>query len=367
MPNLPKEYKAAVFEAKGEPLTFKQVPLELPKPGEVLVKVLACGVCHSDNAVQHGLFGNSFPITPGHEVIGEVVAVPDSEKRWKEGDRVGAPWHGGHDGTCKSCQRGLFQMCEKEQINGVTRDGGYAEYVTLRTEAVVSIPSDVDPAAFCPLLCAGVTVFNSLRNQNVLPGSIVAVQGLGGLGHLALQYTSKMGYKTVAISSSSDKKDFAMQLGAHEYIDASQGDIGEALQKMGGASCIIFTAPNEKLIPSLLQGLGPLGKLLILAASAPVEVNTASMIQKGLSLVAWPSGHALDSEEAIDFARVHDVNVMIEKFPLDKANEALEKMVAGKRERSVVPWNSHAIELGDAVTGMPAVVSYLARANNDKD
>jgi len=221
-------------------------------------------------------------------------------------------------------------MCEKEQINGVTRDGGYAEYVTLRTEAVVSVPSDVDPAAFCPLLCAGVTVFNSLRNQNVLPGSLVAVQGLGGLGHLALQYTSKMGYKTVAISSSSEKKDFAMQLGAHEYIDASQGDIGEALQKMGGASCIIFTAPNQKLIPPLLQGLGPLGKLLILAASAPVEVNTASMIRYGLSLVAWPSGHALDSEEAIDFARVHDVNVMIEKFPLDKANEALEKMVAGK-------------------------------------
>ncbi|KAJ4512372.1 hypothetical protein HRR83_006887 [Exophiala dermatitidis] len=329
-PQLPKEYKAGVFEAKGEPLTFKQVPLELPKDGEVLVKVLACGVCHSDNAVQHGLFGNSFPITPGHEVIGDVAAVPDSEKRWKIGDRVGAPWHGGHDGTCKSCQRGLYQMCDNELINGVTKNGGYAEYVTLRTEAVVSVPQDVDPAAFCPLLCAGVTVFNSLRRQNVIAGSVVAVQGLGGLGHLALQYASKMGYRTVAISSSSEKKQFASQLGAHDYIDASAGDIGEQLQKLGGASCIIFTAPNQKLIPSLLQGLGPLGKLLILAASAPVEINTASMIQKGLSLTAWPSGHALDSEEAIEFAQVHKVNVMIEKFPLDKANEALEKMVAGK-------------------------------------
>jgi len=329
-PSLPSEYKAAVFESKGQPLTFKQLKLELPKPGEVLVKVLACGVCHSDNAVQHGLFGNSFPIIPGHEVIGEVAAVPDSEKRWKTGDRVGAPWHGGHDGTCTSCQRGLFQMCDQEQINGVTRSGGYAEYVTLRTEAVVSVPKEVDPAAYCPLLCAGVTVFNSLRRQGILPGSTVAVQGLGGLGHLALQYTSKLGYRTVAISSSSEKKDFAMQLGAHDYIDASQGDIGQQLQKLGGASCIIFTAPNQKLIPSLLQGLGPLGKLLILAASAPVEVNTASMISKGLSLVAWPSGHALDSEEAIAFAQVHNVNVMIEKFPLDKANEALEKMVSGK-------------------------------------
>ncbi|KAL2438663.1 Alcohol dehydrogenase patD [Exophiala dermatitidis] len=329
-PQLPKEYKAGVFEAKGEPLTFKQVPLELPKDGEVLVKVLACGVCHSDNAVQLGLFGNSFPITPGHEVIGDVAAVPDSEKRWKIGDRVGAPWHGGHDGTCKSCQRGLYQMCDNELINGVTKNGGYAEYVTLRTEAVVSVPQDVDPAEFCPLLCAGVTVFNSLRHQNVIAGSVVAVQGLGGLGHLALQYASKMGYRTVAISSSSEKKQFASQLGAHDYIDASAGDIGEQLQKLGGASCIIFTAPNQKLIPSLLQGLGPLGKLLILAASAPVEINTASMIQKGLSLTAWPSGHALDSEEAIEFAQVHNVNVMIEKFPLDKANEALEKMVAGK-------------------------------------
>ncbi|KIX08237.1 uncharacterized protein Z518_02893 [Rhinocladiella mackenziei CBS 650.93] len=335
--NLPSEFKKAVFEAKGQPLVFKHVKLELPQPGEVLVKVLACGVCHSDHVVQHGLFGNSFPITPGHEVIGEVVAVPDTEKRWKVGDRVGAPWHGGHDGTCKQCQRGMFQMCDNETINGVMRDGGYAEYVTLRTEAAVSIPPDADPAAYCSLLCAGVTVFNSLRNQKISAGSTVAIQGLGGLGHLALQFTSKMGYRTVAISSSSAKKDFAMQLGAHEYIDASKGDIGEQLQKLGGASCILLTAPNQELIPPLLQGLAPLGKLLILAASAPVEVNTASMIAKGLSIVAWPSGHALDSEETVAFAQTHNVNVMIEKFPLDKANEALEKMVSGKvRFRAVL-------------------------------
>lgn len=204
-------------------------------------------------------------------------------------------------GTCKSCNRGLFQMCKNEAINGVTRDGGYGEYVTLRTEAVVRVPKEVDPAEYAPILCAGITVFNSLRNQHIIPGEVVGVQGLGGLGHLALQYANKMGYKVVAISSSAHKEKFARDLGAHEYIDGSKEDIGQTLQKMGGAACIVFTAPNAKLIPGLISGLGPLGKLLILAAAGPVEINPSTMIQKGLSMVAWPSGHALDSEEAIEY------------------------------------------------------------------
>lgn len=234
-------------------------------------------------------------------------------------------------GSCKQCKKALNQMCVNEQINGVTRDGGYAEYVILRTEAVVSVPQDADPVAFCPLLCAGVTVFNSLRNQKIIPGETVAVQGLGGLGHLALQYTSKMGYRTVAISSSDAKRDFATKLGAHDYIDGSKGDVGEQLQKIGGAACIILTAPNSKLIPQLLNGLGPLGKLLIVAAAPePSEIMTAMMIGKGLSIVAWPSGQAQDSEDAINFAQVHNVNCMVEKFPLDQANEALEHMEKGK-------------------------------------
>jgi D-arabinose 1-dehydrogenase-like Zn-dependent alcohol dehydrogenase len=209
-------------------------------------------------------------------------------------------------GNCKSCNRGLFQMCKNEAINGVTRDGGYGEYVTLRTEAVVRVPEDVDPAEYAPILCAGITVFNSLRNQHIIPGEVVGVQGLGGLGHLALQYANKMGYKVVAISSSASKEKFARDLGAHEYIDGSKEDIGQALQKMGGAACIIFTAPNSKLIPGLISGLGPLGKLLILAVSGPVEINPSMMIQKGLSIVAWPSGHALDSEEAIEYVSLLD-------------------------------------------------------------
>ena len=240
-------------------------------------------------------------------------------------------------GSCKSCRRGMFQMCTNEVINGVTRDGGYGEYVTLRSEAVVRVPEDVDPAEYAPILCAGVTVFNSLRNQHIIPGELVGVQGLGGLGHLALQYANKMGYKVVAISSSAEKEKFARDLGAHEYIDGSKEDIGSALQRMGGAACILFTAPNAKLIPGLISGLAPLGKLLILAATGPVEINTGSMILSGLSIVAWPSGHALDSEEAIDFAMRHGVSCMIERFKLDDANEALQHMLSGKvRFRAVI-------------------------------
>src|SRR2546423_12144311 len=207
-------------------------------------------------------------------------------------------------GTCKACNRGLFQMCVNEAINGVTRDGGYGEYVTLRTEAMVRIPEGVDAAEYAPILCAGITVFNSLRNQKIIPGELVGVQGLGGLGHLALQYASKMGYKVVAISSSAAKEKFAKDLGAHEYIDGSKEDIGKALQKMGGAACIILTAPNAELIPNLLSGLGPLGKLLVLAATGTVEINPSTMIRYGLSIAAWPSGHALDSEEAIRYVDV---------------------------------------------------------------
>ncbi|KIV93601.1 hypothetical protein PV10_04803 [Exophiala mesophila] len=326
--NLPSEYKVARFEQAGGPLVIATVKLEMPKKGEILAKILASGVCHSDAIVQSGGWGNPFPIIPGHEAIGEVVAVGPDEDHWKVGDRVGGAWHGGRH--CVSCRRGLFQACDQEQVNGLSRNGTHGEYAILRSEAAVSVPKDIDPVAYAPLLCAGVTVFNSLRQQKIFPGQTVAVQGLGGLGHLALQYTSKMGYRTIAISSSSAKKEFAHKLGAHEYIDASKGDIGGQLQKLGGASAILFTAPSGKDIQSLLGGLAPMGKLVILAAAEPTEINTALMIQKGLGIQAWPSGHSLDSEEAISFAHLHGVNCMVEKFPLDQANEALKHMLEGK-------------------------------------
>ena len=264
-PNLPKTYKAAVFKEANAPLTLEDVELKQPIEGEILIKVLATGICHSDQGVQTGAMGNTFPRIPGHETIGTVVALGPGEKTWKMGDRVGAPWHGGHDGTCQSCKRGVFQICQNPAVNGVTRDGGYAEYCHLRTEAVVRIPKDIDPAEYCPLLCAGVTVFNGIRQLKVPAGETVAIQGLGGLGHLGLQYASRMGYRVVALSSSGSKEKFAKDLGATDYIDGSKENHAEALQKLGGAALIVVTAPNPSIMGELLGGLAPQGKLLILS------------------------------------------------------------------------------------------------------
>lgn len=339
MANLPKTFKAVVCEKPGAGIALKDVELQEPKQGEVLIKVQACGVCFSDYATIEGEMGSlaKFPLIPGHEVIGTVVAVGPGEKVWKEGDRVGGPWHGGHDGTCKSCKRGLFQMCEHELINGVSRNGGWGEYCTLRSEAAVRIPKDVNAAEYAPILCAGVTTFNGMRRLNITAGDIVAVQGLGGLGHLAVQYARKMGFRTVALSSSGSKREFAVQLGANDYVDGSKEDTAEALQKMGGASLIIVTAPNPQIIGPLVNGLSPDGKLLVLAAVGDIPVNTIPMILKGLSVHGWPSGHALDSEEAIAFAQNQGVKCMVETFPLERVQDALDHMTSGKvRFRSVL-------------------------------
>ncbi|KAI9836892.1 MAG: hypothetical protein M1819_001057 [Sarea resinae] len=329
-PSLPKTFKAARFLEAGAPLTIVDVPLVQPSTGEVLVKVLATGVCYSDVHAQHGSMGSGFPRTPGHETIGDVVAVGEGEKKWKVGDRVGAPWHGGHDGTCKKCQKGLFQMCDNETVNGIFRDGGYAEYVLLRSEATVRVPTSVDPAAYAPILCAGVTVFNSIRHMHVMPGEIVAVQGVGGLGHLAVQYAANMGYRVVALSRGSDKEKEAKEFGASEYIDQSKEDATEKLQSMGGAALIISTAPNPKVISPLLGGLGAEGKLLILAPCGEVPINTFAIIPKGISVHGWPSGHANDCEEAIAFTQANGVHTIVNKFPLADAQKAFENTVAGK-------------------------------------
>jgi D-arabinose 1-dehydrogenase-like Zn-dependent alcohol dehydrogenase len=339
MGNYPKTCKAAVVPDIGAKLVIKEVDVKDPQEGEILIKVIACGVCHSDSAVQEGQFGplphKDFIL--GHEVIGTVVALGPGVKKWKEGDRVGGPWHGGHDGVCKSCNKGLFQMCVNEAINGVTRDGGYSEYCVLRSEAAVKISPDIDPNAYAPLLCAGVTTFNGIRKMNIEQGGVIAIQGLGGLGHLAVQYARKMGYRTVALSSSASKKDFAMELGATDYVDGSKEDTTEALQKMGGADLIVVTAPNPKIILGLVNACAPMGKVLILAPLGEVSVPTVPMILKGISVHGWPSGHALDCEEAIEFADHQSVKCMIEKFPLEKAQEAMDHMLSGKvRFRAVL-------------------------------
>ncbi|KAF1982901.1 alcohol dehydrogenase [Aulographum hederae CBS 113979] len=336
---LPKTFKAVTAQDTEGTLQVKDVPLNEPQQGELVIKVLACGVCHGDHDIINGAIGplSKKDLIPGHEVVGTIVAVGPNETRWKMGDRVGCGWHSGHDGTCKSCQRGYFQCCENQVINGVTKDGGYAEYCTIRTEAAVRIPEGMDSAEAAPFLCAGVTVFNGIRQMGIMANGLVAIQGLGGLGHLAVQYSRKMGYRTVALSRGSEKKEMALQLGATDYLDASEGDAGEALQKMGGADLIVATAPNAAIVPGLIKGLGLRGKLLILAGVGEMTINAFPLLFKGQSIHGWPSGHALDSEEALQFAQVQGVKCLVEIFPLEKAKEAMEHMITHKvRFRAVL-------------------------------
>ncbi|KAH7359276.1 chaperonin 10-like protein [Plectosphaerella cucumerina] len=328
--SLPLTYKAWQVVKAGEPMILKDMPLKHPGPGQVLVKVLACGVCHSDASMAGGKYGPVSERVPGHEAVGDVVAVGQGVTRFKKGDRVGGPWHGGHDGTCRSCQQGRFQYCENQSINGLSQDGGYAEYMLLRNEAAVRVPSDMDAAQAAPLLCAGVTVFNGIRKMNIEHGAVVAVQGVGGLGHLAVQYASKMGYKTVVMSSDASKKKFSQELGAHDFIDTAAESPVARLKSMGGAMLIVATAPVAKAIGPLAAALAPGGKLLILPAVGNIELNTMDLIMAGASVCGWASGHAADTEDAIDFARIHGVQAWVETFPLEEAPKAMEHMLSGK-------------------------------------
>ncbi|XXG95741.1 hypothetical protein Hte_002011 [Hypoxylon texense] len=335
--SLPKSYRRAVFKAQGQPLAIEQAELKLPGAGELLVKVEACGVCFSDMFAQNNIMGGGFPIVPGHEIIGRVAAVGAGVSRWETGDRVGAGWHGGHDNTCRACELGWHQMCDNRVVNGETKDGGYAEYAIVRSEAAARVPEDVEAAKYAPIMCAGTAVFNSIRHMGVGLGETVAVQGLGGLGHLAIQYASKLGYRVVAISRDGRKEKFARELGAHDYIDSSAGDAGQLLQKLGGAKLVIATAPTAAVMTPLLKGLGILGKLLILSVPGEVPIDTATMLTYGTSVQVWPCGHATDSEDTIRFTQRTGIDCMIEKFPLDRANDAFNHMLSGKvRFRSVI-------------------------------
>ncbi|KAI1126136.1 GroES-like protein [Nemania abortiva] len=335
--DLPSTYRHAVFPGAGQPLVIQETPMTMPKRGEILVKVEACGVCFSDSFAQNNVMGGGFPFCPGHEIIGRVAAVGKSVKTWQVGDRVGGGWHGGHDGSCTACSKGWFQMCDNQVVNGETKPGGYAEYTILRTEATVRVPEQVDAAKFAPILCAGMTVFNSLRHMNIPVGDLVAVQGLGGLGHLAIQYAASMGYRVAAISRGSDKEKFARQLGADEYIDSSKGDVGTQLKALGSASLVIATAPTADSITPLITGLGVLGKLLVLSVPGELPVNTGVMLKNGVSVQSWPSGHAKDSEEAIAYTELKGIDCMVKTFPLDKAQQAYKAMLNGSvRFRAVI-------------------------------
>ncbi|HEX4340529.1 MAG TPA: alcohol dehydrogenase [Polyangiaceae bacterium] len=319
---------------------FQIVELEVrdPGPGEVRVKVEACGVCHSDAVTRGGQYpGLSLPRVPGHEIAGRVDAVGANVTAWKAGDRVGVGWHGGHCFQCKPCRKGDFINCENGKITGVSFDGGYAEYAVVPSEAVARIPEGLDAADAGPLLCAGITTYNALRNSGARAGDTVAVQGIGGLGHLAIQFASRMGFRTVAVSRGADKEKLARELGAHEYVDTEKGDAAELLQKLGGADIVLATAPNSPAIASTLNGLKPRGKLLIVAAAfEPLQVSGLSLLS-GKKIAGWPSGTAIDSEETMTFSQLTKVRPRIEKFPLEKAEEAFTRVMENKvRFRAVL-------------------------------
>ncbi|MDB4975893.1 MAG: alcohol dehydrogenase [Myxococcaceae bacterium] len=298
----------------------------------------ACGVCHSDAFVKAGAFpGLALPRIPGHEIAGRVDTVGVGVSAFKPGDRAGVGWHGGHCFECNACRRGLFINCEKAQITGISYDGGYAEYVVVPQAAVARIPDSLSAIDAAPLLCAGITTYNALRNSGARAGQTVAVQGIGGLGHLAIQYAARMGFRTVAVSRGADKESLARQLGAHEYIDSERVEPAEALQKLGGADLVLATAPHAASVASTIDGLKPRGKLLIVAAPfEPIPVSAFSLLS-GKSVAGWPSGTAIDSEDTMTFSALTKVQANIETFKLEQAEAAFTKVMENKvRFRAVL-------------------------------
>jgi D-arabinose 1-dehydrogenase-like Zn-dependent alcohol dehydrogenase len=319
---------------------FEMVEREVPEPqpGHVRVKVEACGICHSDSLIKEGLWpGLQYPRVPGHEVAGRIDAVGDNVKEWKEGQRVGVGWHGGHDFVCEQCRRGYFAMCTNRKITGIDFDGGYAEYMIAPAEALAAIPDELPAEEAGPFMCAGVTVYNALRNSGARAGDVVAIQGIGGLGHLGVQYARRMGFETVALGRGKDKEPLARQLGAHHYIDSAAQDAVAELQKLGGARVILATAPNAKAISAVVDGLSVHGTLLVPAAPAePLTVSVIPLILGARSVAGWYSGTARDSQDTLEFSALSGVHPMIEKYPLSRVPEAYEQMHSGKARFRVV-------------------------------
>lgn len=330
--------KAMQVPRAGE--DFELAEKKIPSPGtdEVLIKVQACGICHSDAIIKDGLMpGIEYPRTPGHEVIGTIEALGGSIDHWQEGQRVGVGWHGGHCYKCEYCRDGDFINCENAKVTGLHFDGGYAEYLVAPESALAAIPDSLGSTEAAPLLCAGITTFNALRKSNLQPGDLVAVQGIGGLGHLAVQYAHNFGCKVVALSRGTDKKELAQKLGADTYIDTQAKEAAEELQQMGGAKVILATAPNSEAISSVVDGLGPNGQLVVVAATNdPVEVAPLQLIMGRKSIAGWASGDAKDSEDTLNFSALTNVTPKIETYPLEQANEAYEHMINNEARFRVV-------------------------------
>ena len=319
---------------------FEIVEREIPKPGvgHVLIKVQACGVCHRDVFTKEGSWpGIQYPRVPGHEVAGIIDELGAGVSEWKKGQRVGVGWHGGHDGTCLACRRGDFGNCQNLKIAGISYDGGYQQYMVAPVEALTTMPESLSDAEAAPLLCAGITTFNALRHSGAMPGDLVAVLGIGGLGHLGIQFANKFGYKVAAIGRGSENAALAKKLGASVYIDNKVTNAAEALQKLGGAQVILATAPSSKAMSEVINGLGPNGKLIVVgAAFDPIEVTPVQLISGSKSIQGWASGTAADAEDTLRFAELSGVRPMIETYPLEKAAEAYARMMSGKAQFRVV-------------------------------
>ena len=319
---------------------FEIVERAVPEPdaGHVRIKVQACGVCHSDVLTKEGLWpGLQYPRVPGHEVAGVIDEVGAGVSAWKKGQRAGVGWHGGQDNTCRECRRGDFRNCENVKVAGISYDGGYQQYMIAPIEALVAIPDGLNDVEAAPLLCAGITTYNALRNSGAMPGDVVAVQGIGGLGHLGVQFANKFGYKTVAIGRGPDNAMLAKKLGANLYIDSQATNAAEELQKLGGARVIMATAPSSKAMSALIDGLGPNGKLIVVGASFdPIEVTPAQLIFGSKTIQGWAAGTPAASEDTLNFAELTGVRPMVETYPLERAGEAYARMMSGKAQFRVV-------------------------------
>jgi D-arabinose 1-dehydrogenase-like Zn-dependent alcohol dehydrogenase len=314
---------------------------DIPEPNatQVRIKVQACGICHSDSMMKQGLFpGVTYPRIPGHEVAGIIDEVGKDVVEWKAGQRVGVGWHGGQCGHCEFCRRGDFFACRYAQITGFTYDGGYADYMIASSKALALIPDQLSAVEAAPLMCAGITTFNALRNSGASIGDLVAILGIGGLGHLAIQFAAKMGFKTIAIARGKDKEEMAIKLGAIHYVDSQSHNAAEELAKMGGANVILGTVPSAKAMSAVLGGLSPNGKLMIIGASdEPLQVPIIQFISGRQSVMGWNSGSSIDSQDTLAFSALSGVRSMNEIFPLVNAEEAYERMMSGKvRFRSVL-------------------------------
>jgi D-arabinose 1-dehydrogenase-like Zn-dependent alcohol dehydrogenase len=304
----------------------------------VRIKVQACGVCHSDVFTKDGSWpGIQYPRIPGHEVVGLIDEVGPGVSGWTKGQRVGVGWHGGHDGTCTPCRRGDFRNCQNRKIPGISYDGGYQEYMLAPVEALVAIPQSLNDTEAAPLLCAGVTTFNALRHSGASPGDLVAVQGVGGLGHLGIQFANKFGYRVAAVGRGAENATLAKKLGASLYIDSRATNAAEELQKLGGAQVILATAPSSKAMSALIDGLGTNGKLMVVGADfAPIEVTPLQLIGGTRTIQGWSTGSPIDSEDTLHFAELTGVRPVIETYPLEKAAEAYARMLSGKAQFRVV-------------------------------